>query len=162
MLGFLFADAGDPDREGWRGKASFLTMQNTPGLALVSAAYDEATHVLSLSHAGAEFISGDVQVNADRLRLAEALGALAATFDENPLAGHPERLPLNLVGDGRTPRFHDRTSHNVTLMGSESIAALEPLKAPRVLSSFSFALIRKSSAGRTITGGRRTRIGQRN
>jgi len=125
VLGFLLADAGEEQRAGWWPKASFLTMQNTPDLALVSAAYDGATHVLSLSHAGAEFASGDVQVDMDRLRLAEALGALVATFDENPLVGHPERLPLNLVGDGSTPRFHDRTAHNVTLMGSASIAALE-------------------------------------
>ena len=125
VLGFLLADAGEEQQPGWWPKASFLTMQNTPGLALVSAAYDEATYVLSLSYAGAKFVSGDVQVDSDRLRLAEALGALAQTFEENPLSGHPERLPLNLVGDGNMPRFHDRTAHNVTLVGSASIAALE-------------------------------------
>ena len=125
VLGFLFADAGEEQRPGWWPKASFVTMQNTPGLALVHAAYDEATHVFSLSHGGSEFASGDVQADEDRLRLAKALGELVSGFDENPLAGHPERVPLNLVGDGSMPRFHDRTAHNVTLMGSASVAALD-------------------------------------
>ena len=125
VLGFLLADAGEEQRPGWWPKASFLTMMNTPGLARVSATYDAATSLLSLRHDGAEFASGDVRVDADRTRLASALGTLAATFEENPLAGHPERMPLQLVGDGHTPRFHDRTAHNVTLVGAASMAALE-------------------------------------
>ena len=125
VLGFLLADAGEEQRAGWWPKASFLTMQNTPGLALVRAGYDEETGVLSLQYDGSEFASGDVRVDAARLRLAEAIGELASGFEENPLAGHPERMPLKLVGDGSTPRFHDRTAHNVTLVGSASIAALE-------------------------------------
>jgi len=125
VLGFLFADAGEEVRPGWWPKASFLTMQNTPGLALVNAAYDESTHMLSLSHGGAEFASGDVRAEEERLRLAAALGGLAATFEENPLAERAERLPLNLVGDGDTPRFHDRRARNITLIGSASIAALQ-------------------------------------
>jgi hypothetical protein len=29
-------------------------------------------------------------------------------LEENPMKGHPERLPLKLVGDGTTPRFQDK------------------------------------------------------
>ena len=125
VLGFLLADAGEEQRPGWWAKASFLTMQNTPGLALVSATYDESTHTLSLSHAGSEVASGDVRIDEDRARLAAAIGDLVQSFDENPLTGHPERTPVSLVGDGDTPRFHDRTARNVTLMGSASLDALD-------------------------------------
>jgi hypothetical protein len=66
VLGFLFADAGDPDREGWRGKASFLTMQNTPGLAREQSVYDPTSKRLALMYDGVEVAAGDVSSDADR------------------------------------------------------------------------------------------------
>ena len=124
VLGFLFADAGDEERPGWWSKSSFLTMQNTPGLALVDVRLDAETCHLQIRHDGREIASGDVSAEDDRLRLADALGTLASGFEVNPLDGHAERVPLRLVGDGGEPRFHDRTSQHVTLVGSASIEAL--------------------------------------
>jgi MOSC domain-containing protein len=46
------------------------------------------------------------------------------TLDENPLAGHPERLPLRVIGDGITPRYHDAEAGQVTLHGRGSLQAL--------------------------------------
>jgi hypothetical protein len=46
-------------------------------------------------------------------------------LDENPLSGHPERLPLRVVGDGQTPRYHDDVAGRVTLHGRGSLQALE-------------------------------------
>lgn len=124
VLGFLFADAGDPDEAGWRGKTSFLTMQNTPAFARVDARYDPASRRLSLTYEGAEVVAGDVRSDVDRDRIVEAVTALVQGFAENPLAEHDGRMPLRLVGDGVTPRFHDRKSHHVTLVASASIEAL--------------------------------------
>ena len=124
VLGFLFADAGDADQSGWRGKTSFLTMQNTPAFARVESRYDASKGRLSLQQDGVEVVAGDVTSEADRARIVEAVTALVQTFDENPLTDHPSHLPLRLVGDGVTPRFHDRKSHHVSLVGAASIAAL--------------------------------------
>jgi len=124
VLGFLFADAGEPDEAGWRGKTSFLSMQNTPALALVSSHYDAVTHRLALKYGGSEIVSGDVTVDADRARIVDAVTTLALGFEVNPLAGHESRLPLQLAGDGVTPRFHDRKAHHVTLVASASMEAL--------------------------------------
>jgi MOSC domain-containing protein len=124
VLGFLFADAGEPDEAGWRGKTSFLTMQNTPAFARVDARYDPASRHLSLTYEGSEVVSGDVSSDVDRDRIVEAVTALVQGFEENPLAEHGSRMPLRLVGDGVTPRFHDRKSHHVTLVASASIEAL--------------------------------------
>ena len=33
---------------------------------------------------------------------------------DNPLAGHPERLPLELIGDGVTPRYQDSERGEIT------------------------------------------------
>lgn len=124
VLGFLFADAGDADQSGWRGKTSFLTMQNTPAFARVEARYDAGSRRLGLQHDGVEVAAGDVTSEADRDRIVEAVTALVQSFEENPLTDHPSRLPLRLVGDGATPRFHDRKAHHVTLVARSSIEAL--------------------------------------
>lgn len=124
VLGFLFADAGEPDQSGWRGKTSFLTMQNTPAFARVNSHYDAGTHRLTLEYDGSEVVSGDVTVEADRARIIDAVTTLVASFEVNPFVGHESRLPLRLVGDGATPRFHDRKSHHITLVGSASMEAL--------------------------------------
>lgn len=123
VLGFLFADAGEPDEMGWRGKTSFLTMQNTPAFARVDARYDRTSRRLSLTYDGAELVSGDVTSEADRERMVEGVTALVQGFEVNPLT-EASRMPLRLVGDGMTPRFHDRKSHHVTLVASASIEAL--------------------------------------
>jgi uncharacterized protein YcbX len=124
VLGFLFADAGEPDETGWRGKASFLTMQNTPGLARVRSSYDPASRRLALAYQGAELVSGDVGAEQDRRRIVDAVTALVLGLEVNPLDGHASRLPLRLVGDGETPRFHDRKAHHVTLVNRASLDAL--------------------------------------
>jgi len=124
VLGFLFADAGEADEAGWRGKTSFLTMQNTPAFARVDTRYDPASGHLSLTYEGSEVVAGDVRAEGDRDRIVDAVTALVQGFEVNPLDGHESRMPLRLVGDGATPRFHDRKSHHVTLVASASIEAL--------------------------------------
>ena len=59
-----------------------------------------------------------------RQRLATAVAAYVLTLAENPLAGHPERLPLRVIGDGITPRYHDAEAGQVTLHGRGSLQAL--------------------------------------
>ena len=59
-----------------------------------------------------------------RKRLATAVAEYVLTLDENPLAGHPERLPLRVIGDGLTPRYHDAEAGQVTLHGRGSLHAL--------------------------------------
>ena len=40
------------------------------------------------------------------------------------MSGHPERLPLRVIGDGITPRYHDAEAGQVTLHGRGSLQAL--------------------------------------
>ena len=60
------------------------------------------------------------------------------TLDENPLAGHPERLPLRVIGDGLTPRYHDAEAGQVTLHGRESLHALTAALAHTAVSERRF------------------------
>jgi hypothetical protein len=68
----------------------------------------------------------DEELGAEgRRRIAAVLTDYVLTLEENPLAHHPERLPLRIVGDGHSPRYHDEEPGRVTLHGRGSLQSLE-------------------------------------
>ena len=66
-----------------------------------------------------------MDLEEDRSDLSQGVSEFVSSLEINPLVGHPERLPLNLIGDGRQALFHDSEIGGVTLYSSESLAALE-------------------------------------
>src|SRR5215510_9790096 len=111
VLGLRFADTAVAD-DAWSKKTEMVVLMNTPGLARLHLSV--ATIVLA----------DEVLTPEGRQRLATAVAAYVLTLDENPLAGHPERLPLRVIGDGSTPRYHDAEAGQVTLHGRGSLHAL--------------------------------------
>ena len=82
----------------------------------------------------------EVLNNEGRKRLAAAVADYVLTLDENPLSGHPERLPLRVVGDGLTPRYQDDPAGRVTSHGrGESSTRLRPCLGTPKSASFVFA-----------------------
>lgn len=132
VLAFRFADQGAPDDLSWRRKINFVALSNTPGIALLELSFDDATRVLSLKYEGESFASGSIDSDEDRLDLSEAVGEFVTALDENPLIGHPERVPLNFIGDGRRGLFHDSEIGGVTLFSTESLHAFESHTGNRV------------------------------
>jgi uncharacterized protein YcbX len=59
-----------------------------------------------------------------RQRIGAVLAGYVLKLDENPLTDHPERLPLRVIGDGYSPRYHDEPAGRVTLHGRGSLQAL--------------------------------------
>jgi uncharacterized protein YcbX len=122
VLGLRFADSAAAD-EAWSKKTEMVALMNTPGLARLHLRFEEAARRLRLSCAGTVFV--DVVLTEEgRQRLATAVAEYVLTLDENPLADHPERLPLRVIGDGLTPRYHDAEAGQVTLHGRGSLHAL--------------------------------------
>ena len=122
VLGFRFADTPEGD-DAWSSKHGMIALVNTPGIARLRLRFDDANMRLSITLDGASF--ADEALDDDgRRRLCEALADYVLTLPEGPLTGHPERLPLRLVGDGRTPRLTDRPDGYVTLHGRDSLQAL--------------------------------------
>jgi len=122
VLGFRFADTPEAD-DAWSHKRGMLVLMNTPGLARLRVAYDEEAERLSIRDETG--VLADEPLDAKgRARLCQAMAEFALRLDENPLTGHPERLPLRLVGDGRTPRLHDSPDGHVTLHGRASLESL--------------------------------------
>lgn len=122
VLGVRLADnpAGD---EEWSPKAGMLVLMNTPALARLQVHYDHQRLRLRVALDGAVLAEESLDP-AGRGRLAAALADYAGTLDESPLRDHPERLPLRIVGDGRTGRFQDNPNGQVTLHSRASLSAL--------------------------------------
>ena len=119
VLGFRFADAATPD-DAWGSKFEFVALVNTPGLARVDLQF--SSNHLRLSVRGESLVEDDLSPEG-RKRIAAALQEYVLDLDVNPLADHPERLPIRLVGDGVTPRYQDRNTDELTLHGRASLAA---------------------------------------
>jgi uncharacterized protein YcbX len=122
VLGVRFADTPQPDDE-WSPKTGMLALVNTPALARLTTGFDERTGRLCVRQDGAT-LADEALDDAGRKRLAAALEQFVLGLEESGLAGHPERLPLRVVGDGRTPRYQDNVAGQITLHGRASLAAL--------------------------------------
>jgi uncharacterized protein YcbX len=122
VLGFRFADTPEPD-EAWSRKHGMVALMHTPGIARLRLSFDDTSMRIRVALDGA--VIADEALDADgRRRLCDAVGAYISQLDESGLQDHPEHLPLRLIGDGHTPRYHDRPDGYVTLHGRASVAAL--------------------------------------
>lgn len=119
---FAFADAEKRGPLGWVSKRQSVTLLNTPQLARIAAAFDDERGLLSLSADG-ETRSAAVDSPHEREALAAWFADVVRALDDNPLAGHPEREPLELLGDGSS-RFTDRGPTQISLAGNASLADL--------------------------------------
>ena len=124
VLGFLLADAGDPPRGEWWPKTAFVVLMNTAGLARLDVRLDADSRRLSVALGGTVLGEADLEDEASREALAAAVTEYVVGSPHSPLAGHPERAPLRLVGDGATPRYHDRGANHVTIINRASVRAL--------------------------------------
>jgi uncharacterized protein YcbX len=123
VLGVRFADTEAAD-DAWSRKTGMVALINTPGLARLATRFDEAASRLCITLENRVLV--DEELNPEgRRRIATVLADYLLQLDDNPLSGHPERLPLRVIGDGRTPRYHDDETGRVTLHGRGSLQALQ-------------------------------------
>lgn len=121
VLNFRFADAPVADT-AWCRKYHGVVLANTPGLARLQVQFDDAAQRLKIVFKN-KILAHDALDEAGRQRLVDAITGYVLSLDENPLKGQPTRLPLNLVGDGTTPRYQDNQAGQVTLHSRESLAS---------------------------------------
>jgi uncharacterized protein YcbX len=123
VLGIRFADTAAAD-DAWSRKHGMVALINTPGLARLRVSFDANSMRLRIRD-GDSVLADEILNPEGRRRLAATVADFVLTLEENPLTGHPERMPLRLVGDGRSPRYHDEEAGRVTLHGRGSLQALE-------------------------------------
>jgi uncharacterized protein YcbX len=136
VLGLRFANSNVPDA-AWSKKHEFVALVNTPGLARLHLRFDHAGRRLRIALEDA-VLADEALDEAGRGRIAEAIARYVLALDENPLAGHPERLPLRLVGDGASPRYQDNPAGEITLHGRGTLAAVASALGDPVLSEARF------------------------
>jgi uncharacterized protein YcbX len=123
VLGVRFADTEAAD-DAWSRKTGMLALVNTPGLARLRVSFDEKSFRLHIS-LGTSVLVDEPLNPQGRERIGAALASYSLKLDENPLTDHPERLPLRVIGDGHSPRYHDEEEGCVTLHGRGSLQAVQ-------------------------------------
>jgi uncharacterized protein YcbX len=135
-LAFRFADSTLPP-SAWSKKYGFAVLVNTPALARLSVRFDQTNRRLRISLDG-DVLADEALDDAGRERLCAAVESYVLDLPENPLTGHPERVPLRLIGDGLTPRYQDSEQGQITLHSRESLTALAAVFAPQGLDELRF------------------------
>ncbi len=135
-LGFRFADSGLADT-AWSKKYGYAVLVNTPAIAQLETRFDATTRRLRIAHNGT-VLAEDALDDAGRRRLAAAVQTYVLAQPGNPLSGHSERLPLELIGDGITPRYQDSERGEITLHSRESLAAVAAACGDAALSELRF------------------------
>ena len=121
-LALRFADSVLPE-SAWSSKYGFVVLANTPAIARLTVTLDESAQRLRIAADGAVLAHEPLDPRG-RERIAHALARWVCDLPDNPLSGHPERMPLRLIGDAATPRFHDSEHGQITLHSRESLAAV--------------------------------------
>ena len=122
VLGFRFADSGVMD-DAWSKKHEFVALVNTPGIARLRLQFDHKALRLCISD-GRTVLVNEALDEIGRQKIAAAIENYLLKLDVNPLSSHPERLPLQLVGNGITPRYQDNEAGQITLHSRASLAAV--------------------------------------
>ncbi|MGH8802916.1 MAG: MOSC domain-containing protein [Casimicrobiaceae bacterium] len=122
VLGLRFANAATAGDE-WGTKHEFVALVNTPGLARLEPTFDHESLRLRIASRGEVLVDEGLDDDG-RGRIATAVAEYVLGLAENPLSSQPQRLPLRVVGDGRTPRYQDDRAGLVTLHSRASLAAI--------------------------------------
>ena len=130
VLGVRFADTEAAD-DAWSRKIGMVALINTPGLARLNVRFDEKAFRLHIT-VGTTLLVDELLNPEGRRRISAVLADYVLNLVENPLTDHPERLPLRLIGDGHSPRYHDEPAGRVTLHGRGSLRAVQAALANEV------------------------------
>jgi uncharacterized protein YcbX len=135
-LAFRFAGSGLPET-AWSKKYGFTALVNTPALARLTMRFDVNSRQLRIA-LGDDVLAEESIDGEGRKRLAAVVEQYVLAQPANPLTGHPERLPLELIGDGVTPRYQDSERGEVTLHSRESLAEAARATGDPALSELRF------------------------
>ncbi len=122
VLGFRFASSDTADNV-WSKKHEFVALVNTPGLACLNLHFDHQSLRLRINIDDATLVDERLNDKGRKL-IASTIEDYVLQLDINPLASHPKRIPIQVVGDGVTSRFQDSVAGQITLHSNESLAAV--------------------------------------
>lgn len=126
VLTFRFGNATVPkqiDGLNYWPKTEGLAMQDFPGIGPLQLRFDEEAQRLHIQHDGDVLVDAGLD-EAGRRLLCERVAAFVLETPEGDRLREPGRLPLALLGDGRTAQFQDRPRGYISVHGRGSLVAL--------------------------------------
>ena len=101
----------------WMKKQNFAMQNDWSGLAVLDCFYDPDTGTLTVKRLGVELLVADTLSPTGRDRIATFFTGYLAGIYPSQSARHPNRAPLQFVGEFDKTRYPDREAVHISLIG---------------------------------------------
>jgi uncharacterized protein YcbX len=127
-------DAQHPDstKVPWMKKHNFAMQNDWAGLAALDCSYEAATGTLTVKRKGVELLVADTNSPTGRDRIASFFTGYLAGIYPTQAARHPNRAPLQLVGEYGKTRYPDREAVHISLVSQATLDNLSELAGLQV------------------------------
>jgi len=124
MYGSVTADHASPVVP-WMKKQNFAMQCDWPSLAALDCDYDPQTALLRVQRKSVELLVAETNTTDGRDRINAFFTGYLAAIHPSQAARHPDRAPLQLVGDGNgTTRYPDREPVHLSLVSQATLDQL--------------------------------------
>ena len=121
-LMFLDSDNHNlPEIVPWMSKKHFAVQNDWPGLAALDCHFDQETEFLSVGRQGVELVRENTSLSEGRHRLSDFFTDYLTSLEPNKGARHPQKTPLQLVGNGKTSRYPDREPVHISIISQATM-----------------------------------------
>ncbi|MBD2778620.1 MOSC domain-containing protein [Iningainema tapete] len=122
----------DSTKVPWLKKHNFAMQNDWHGLAALDCFYDTTNSTLTVRRKGVELLVADTETDAGREQIATFFTGYLAGIYPSQSARHPERAPLQLVGEFGKTRYPDREAVHISLVSKATIDHLSELAGKTV------------------------------
>jgi uncharacterized protein len=116
----------------WMKKHNFAMQNDWAELAALDCAYEAASGTLTIKRKGVELLVADTNSATGRDRIAAFFTGYLAGIYPSQTARHPNRSPLQLVGEYGKTRYPDREAVHISLVSQATIDHLSELAGKTV------------------------------
>ncbi len=133
----LMYDSSVPDNASpivpWMKKQNFAMQCDWAGLAALNCHYDNSTGILTVKRKGVELLVAETNTSTGRDRIGAFFTGYLAGIYPSQSSRHPDRAPLQLVGDGNgTTRYPDREPVHLSLVSQATLDQISEVVGDRV------------------------------
>ncbi len=111
----------------WMKKQNFIMQNDWPGLAAVNCFYEPETGTLTVKRKGIDLLVADTKTSEGRNLISAFFTGYLAGIYPSQAARHPNRAPLQLVGEFDKTRYPDREAGHISLVSQATIDTLSEL-----------------------------------
>ncbi|MBW4627871.1 MAG: MOSC domain-containing protein [Brasilonema octagenarum HA4186-MV1] len=134
-FGLMFKeDAQYPDstKVPWMKKHNFAMQNDWGGLAALDCDYEAATSTFTVKRKGVELLVADTTSTSGRDRIATFFTGYLAGIHPSQVARHPNRAPLQVVGEFGKTRYPDREAVHISLVSQATLNHLSEIAGQQV------------------------------